>query len=243
MSAKAIPTSPRPLAYGSGRGPPLSATGPAQRAPAGTRRRPKASSRCRGGVQCTVGKDRVAESSIAQLETLTGDRDVAYSAAFARTVERRLATVTLPEVLAAEHRVISSRFNGSRSAYYAALARAGVSRSLARGILADELRRAKVAQRMRVPRPSAAAVASFYESYPQMLVRQVKAKPAPAWLSWKARGYALETVAPASVFGLAERGRARCRRATGRSRSARSATRSRSGACRSRSSPRRFAWR
>lgn len=158
------------------------------------------------GVQCTVGKDRVAESSIAQLERLTGDRDVAYSAAFARAVERRLATVTLPEVLAAEQRVISSRFNGSRSAYYAALARAGVSRSLARGILADELRRAKVAQRMRVPRPGAAAVASFYTSYPQMLVRQVKAKPAPAWLSWKARGYALETVAPASVFGLAAKG-------------------------------------
>jgi hypothetical protein len=110
----------------------------------------------------------------------------------------------LPEVLAAEQRVISSRFNGNRSAYYAALARAGASRSLARGILADELRRAKVAQRMRVPRPSAAAVASFYASYPQMLVRQVKAKPAPAWLSWKARGYALETVAPASVFGLAK---------------------------------------
>jgi hypothetical protein len=156
------------------------------------------------GVQCTVGKDRVAESSIAQLETLTGDRDVAYSAAFARAVERRLATVTLPEVLAAEHRVISSRFNGNRSAYYAALARSGVSRSLARGILADELRRAKVAQKMRVPRPSAAAVASFYASYPEMLVRQVKAKPAPAWLNWKARGYALETVAPASVFGLAK---------------------------------------
>lgn len=158
------------------------------------------------GVQCTVGKDTVAESSIDQLEKLTGDRDAAYSAAFARVVERRLAAVTLPEVLAAEHRLISSRFSGSRSSYYGALARAGVSRSLARGILADELRRAKVAQRMRVPKPSASAVANFYASYPEMLVRQVKAKPAPAWLDWKARGYALETVAPASVFGLAAKG-------------------------------------
>jgi len=45
-------------------------------------------------------------------------------------------------------------------------------------------------------------VANFYESYPDMLVRQVKAKPAPSWLGGKAKGFALEAVAPQSVFGL-----------------------------------------
>ena len=195
------------------------------------------------GVQCIVGKDRIAESSIEQIERLTGDRDVAYSAAFARTVEQRLATVAVSEVQAAERMLISSRFSGSRSAYFAALSRAGVTRSLARSILADQLRRAKVAQRMRVPRPSASAIASFYASYPETLVREVKAKPAPAWLDWKARGYALENVPRPPCSGWRQKGRARCRRTTAASRSVRCARRSRSARCRSRSSLRRFAWR
>jgi hypothetical protein len=155
------------------------------------------------GIQCTVGNDRISDSSISQVEALTGDREVAYSAVFARTIERRLASVDLPEVLMAERLLIAARFGGSRPAYQAALARAHVSRSLARGILADELRRAKVAQRMRVPRPGGAAVANFYESYPDLLVRQVKAKPAPLWLGGRAKGFVLEDVAPQAVFGLA----------------------------------------
>jgi len=155
------------------------------------------------GTQCVVGKDRISESSISQLEALTGDRDVAYSAVFARTVEKRLASVTLSEVLTAERLLIASRFHGSRPAYQAALAQAQISRSLARGILADELRRAKVAQTMRVPKPGGAAVANFYESYPDLLVREVKAKPAPVWLGGKAKGFVLEDVAPEAVFGLA----------------------------------------
>jgi hypothetical protein len=38
-----------------------------------------------------------------------------------------------------------------------------------------------------------------------MLVREVKAKPAPSWLGGKVKGFALEAVAPAGVFGLASR--------------------------------------
>ena len=37
---------------------------------------------------------------------------------------------------------------------------------------------------------------NFYESYPDMLVRQVKSKPGPSWLGGKTKGYALEVVAP-----------------------------------------------
>lgn len=155
------------------------------------------------GTQCTVGKQKLADSSISQIEALTGDRELAFSAVFARTVEGTVTTVARSDVLAAERTLIYSRFGGSRRAYQAALARAHVSRPLARGILADELRRAKVAERLRVPRPSRAQVETFYESYPDMLVREVKAKPAPAWLGGKARGFALEAVAPEGVFGLA----------------------------------------
>jgi hypothetical protein len=155
------------------------------------------------GTQCLVGKDKIADSSISKLAALTGDREIAYSAAYARTIEGKLAPVARPDVLALERAVISARFGGSRRAYQAALARAHVSLSLARGILADQVRRAELTQRRRAPRPTAAQVATFYRSYPDLLVRQVRTKPAASWLGGKARGFALEAVAPEGVFGLA----------------------------------------
>jgi hypothetical protein len=48
-------------------------------------------------------------------------------------------------------------------------------------------------------------VQNFYESYPDMLVRQVTSKPAPSWLGGKTKGYTLEVVAPESVFRLGSR--------------------------------------
>ena len=156
------------------------------------------------GTQCTVRERKISEPAISQLEALTGDREIAYSALFARTVEGTVTPVDQSEVLAAERTLIWSRFGGSRSAYQAALVRVRVTRAMARGIIADQLRRAKVAERLRVPKPSVAHVATFYESYPDLLVREVKAKPAPAWLGWKARGFALEAVAPEGIFRLTE---------------------------------------
>ena len=154
-------------------------------------------------TQCTRRRrGSSTESSISQLEELTGDRDIAYSALFARAVEASVISVTQSEVLAAERTLIWSRFGGSRPAYQAALVRANVTRAMARAIIADQLRRAKVAERRHVPKPSAAHVETFYESYPDLLVREVKAKPAPSWLGWKARGFALEAVAPEGIFGL-----------------------------------------
>ena len=157
------------------------------------------------GVQCIVGKDRIRASTISQLQAVTGDREVAFTAAFARIIESRVATVTQAQVLAAEREVIADRFAGSRSAYDDALAEAGVSVPLARSILGDELRRARIERRMNVPAPTAAQVADFYASYPDLLVRQVQSKPAPVWLGGLAKGYALQATAPGGVFRLATR--------------------------------------
>jgi hypothetical protein len=157
------------------------------------------------GVQCTVGKDKLRASTISQLEAVTGDREVAFTAAYARAIENRVATVTQAQMLAAEREVISNRFGGSRAAYEAALADAGVSLPLARSILGDEVRRERIERRMNVPAPTAAQVADFYASYPDLLVRPVKSKPAPSWLGGLAKGYALEATAPAGVFKLASR--------------------------------------
>jgi hypothetical protein len=155
------------------------------------------------GTRCTVGTQKISDSSISQLEAFTGDREVAFSAAFVRAVEGKLAPVSSARILAAESALISTRFGGSRSAYLGALAQAHLSLHVAHGILGDELRRTDLARRRHVAKPTAAQVANFYESYPDLLVRHVQAEPAPSWLGGKAKGFALEAIAPESVFGLA----------------------------------------
>jgi hypothetical protein len=157
------------------------------------------------GTQCTIGSERISDSSISQLEALTGDHDLAYSAALARVVEGRLAPVTASQVHAAERSLIAGRFHGNSNAYQAALAHAHVSPAAAHGILADELRRATLSEKRRVPRPTAAQIRRFYDSYPDVLVRQIKAKPAPSWLGGKVKGFALAAVAPEGVFGMSSK--------------------------------------
>jgi len=155
------------------------------------------------GLQCLVGKDALSNDAIQKLQLLTGDRETAYSALFERFVESRLTPVPTGDVLAAERAVIAQAFGGNRTAYTAALRQAHASVAIARGILGDELRRAKVEATLRAPAPSAADIQTFYTSYPDLQVRLVSAKPAPSWLGSKARGLALSQVAPDRLFALA----------------------------------------
>ena len=159
------------------------------------------------GAQCLIGKRVISDAAIQQLQALTGDRDTAYSALFERFVESNEAPVSTKLVLDAERAVIAQSFGGSRAAYLAALQQAHASVSIARGVLGDELRRASVQARLPAAPPSTDAVKTFYESYPDLSVRLVQSKPAPAWLGAPAKGYAISEVAPPRVFSLA-RGRA-----------------------------------
>ena len=154
------------------------------------------------GVQCLVGKQVLTNAAIAQLQTLTGDRDTAYSALFERMVESPVEPVSTSDVLAAERAVIRQAFRGSRSLYVAALAKAGASVLVAHGILADELRRAKVESWLPSAAPSVADVQTFYSSYPDLQVRMVQARPAPFWLGNRTQGLALSEVAPPKLFDL-----------------------------------------
>jgi hypothetical protein len=154
------------------------------------------------GVRCTVGKTRITEAAISRLQTLTGDREVAFSALFARAVEQQLVPVSRSDVLGVERALISSNFGGKAQAYRTALAQARVSPAIARGILTDQVRRAQIARRIHVRPPTAAEIETFYESYPDVLVRSVTADPAPPWLGGSTQGYVLDAVAPSSVFGL-----------------------------------------
>ena len=153
-------------------------------------------------LKCSVGAGRITAAAVAALNRVTGDRDVALSIQLARLVESRQATVSARKVLAAERAVIFARFRGSRGAYVAELRRAGASVSLARGVLADELRRLAIEADLRARRPSPAQVTAFYGAYPDLLVRRVEAKPSPWWLAGQTAGLALEGLVPEQVFGI-----------------------------------------
>jgi len=154
------------------------------------------------GMECLVGTQLLSDAAVAQLAQLTGDPETAYSALFERLVENAAQPVSNADVLAAERAVIRQAFRGSRSLYLAALARAHASVSVARGILADELRRARVESYLPSAAPTAADVVTFYTSYPELQVRNVQAKPAPAWLGHQQQGLALADVAPDRLFAL-----------------------------------------
>ncbi|MDQ5821238.1 MAG: hypothetical protein M3540_07355 [Actinomycetota bacterium] len=155
-----------------------------------------------GGLQCTSRSGSITLAGIRQLQTLTGDREIAYTALLARLAESTRARVTTAQVLAGERGVIASRFAGSVGAYRAALREAHASVAVARGVIADQLRRGRIEATLNAPAPSSAAVTSFYLAYPELLTRQVEAKPAPWWLGWRTRGLAISSLAPASLFTM-----------------------------------------
>jgi hypothetical protein len=158
----------------------------------------------RRGRQCVLGRQVSIESSqVAAVQRLTGDRDVAYTTLLARAAETSHASVPTGRVRAAERAVIALRFSGNAGTYAAAIAAAGATRSLARAVLADELRRLEIERSMPYRRASRQEATTFYFAYPELLTREVQAKPAPWWLGGKPRGLALEALAPDAVFELA----------------------------------------
>jgi hypothetical protein len=155
-----------------------------------------------GGTMCRIGRQTISNTGIAQLSRVVQDRDVAFSALLARVAESNAARVSTREILAAEAAVIADRFGGSRGAYIAALARARANVAVARGVLGDQLRRRKIGARLRIS-VSSAAVASFYATYGELLVRTVEASPGTWWLGGRRVGLAVSSFAPQRVFEVA----------------------------------------
>ena len=157
------------------------------------------------GEQCVMGEKGeqiLSNDAIQRLQRVTGERDTAYSALFERLVESGKVSVSSSDVLAAERAVVAQAFKGSRSAYVAALTQAHANVEIARGVLGDQLRRAKLEATFAAGDPSPSEVQTFYESYPDLLVRLVQAKPSPAWLGNEPQGLALSEVAPSWLFDL-----------------------------------------
>ena len=157
------------------------------------------------GARCKVNGKLVESNVIRGLTPVTGDADVAFTAAYARVIASFYQKLTSTQVAQAERAVVVSRF-GSRGAYRAALARAHATPSVARGVIADELRRSLIERRMPAKRPTGADVRGYYETYAQTGVRLVQTKVRVPWLGNQTRGFALASNAPAQLFRLRSSG-------------------------------------
>ena len=110
--------------------------------------------------------------------------------------------------------LVTGSSRGIGQFYARALAEAGASLSVARGIIGDELRAREVLDRLAVSSPSAGDIARFRATYAPVLARRLVVTPAPSWLP-SGTGLALATSAPLNVFEIATGRRVTLRTAEG----------------------------
>jgi hypothetical protein len=155
------------------------------------------------GTLCLLGSTRVPARDVAALTRVTGDRDLAFSAAFQHAVLSAARPAAPPEVAQAERTVILDRFGGSRAAYLQALARARITPALALTILADELRRRAVETTLRVATPTNAQLQEWYAGHESLKARAVRiGKTASLVLAPADRVFALANGATATIDGV-----------------------------------------
>jgi hypothetical protein len=155
------------------------------------------------GLRCQVGKGAVRWSAINPLLKLTGDPELSFSNAFARTVEQKAAPVGSSDILAAERSIIAARFRGSRSRYLSAITEAHTGLSVARGVIGDELRHARIESKFRVSSPSGQEITDYQDTYGDLSARLVQTKSPVQWLGGKSSGYALASTAPPQLMNVA----------------------------------------
>jgi hypothetical protein len=161
------------------------------------------------GVVCELPAGAIRKSAVDPLARALGDRDIAASVVLERLVLQQEVQLDARAVLGAELAFVEDHFGGSQARYLAALRRIKLTRTAARGLLLDELRRDAVRARFRPRGPSAAAVADFHETYAELRTRLVEAARPVDWLGGRAAGIAVETFAPTRIFSLARAGRVR----------------------------------
>ncbi len=161
------------------------------------------------GVVCQLPAGQIRESAVVPLARAIGDRDIAESVVLERLVLQQEVKLDAHAVLVAELAFVDDHFRGSVSSYLAALSRIRLTRTAARGLLLDELRREAVRARFRPPAPSAAAIAEFHVTYAGLQARLVETERPVEWLGFRTSGLAVETFAPARIFALPRRGSVR----------------------------------
>ncbi len=102
-------------------------------------------------TRCLSSAGKLADRNVTELVALTRSEDAALTGAFVRHALRRIAPVSRAEIDVAESGVVQRAFSGSFEAYLAELGRRGATRDVARGILEDALRRARIARLVAPP--------------------------------------------------------------------------------------------
>jgi len=97
------------------------------------------------GVQCTFVVGQISRASVDRAAAITRDRQQALTALFARVVQRARIAVRPAEITRAETTIVKRRFSGRRAAYLRELRRRKVTLDFARSVIADELRRPRLA--------------------------------------------------------------------------------------------------
>ena len=161
------------------------------------------------GVVCTLPAGEIRSSIVAPLARAIGDQDIAESVVLERLILQREVRLDPQAVLVAERAFVDDHFRGSFDAYLAALRRIKLTRTAARGLLLDELRREAVRARFTPARPSGAQLLEFHATYADLQARLVETTRPVAWLGGRTRGLAIETFAPLRIFSLAGSGRVR----------------------------------
>src|SRR4051794_32832231 len=102
-------------------------------------------------MQCTwTGGGRIRAGDVLRMAAVTGGRPRALTALLETALAARLAGAGKKSVKAAEARIIRKRFGGSKSQYLKALSARGLTRKLARAVIADGL-----ARQLLTPKPGA----------------------------------------------------------------------------------------
>jgi hypothetical protein len=158
------------------------------------------------GVVCTLPAGQIRSSAVDPLARAIGDRDIAASLVLERLVLQQQVQLDARVVLAAELAFVDDRFRGNVTTYLAALQAIQLSRTAARGLLLDELRRDAVRARFTPARPGGHQISEFHSTYAGLRARLVETARPVAWLGGRTRGLALETFAPTRIFTLARRG-------------------------------------
>jgi hypothetical protein len=153
------------------------------------------------GQVCVLGTTPILANDVTELTGVTGDRDVAFSAAFQRLMLTKAVPLPNGAVAAAEQEIINDRFAGNRASYVAALQAAHATVNIGRDVLGDELRQQEVEATLRTPAPTAAQVATFYSTYGGEPARSVRGATSLNWLG-SSSGIALQVNAPANLFTL-----------------------------------------
>jgi hypothetical protein len=154
------------------------------------------------GVQCTLEGRSMYQTDLSRMSAVTRDRDVAFTILIDRLVSRGHRKVSADRVREAEQAIVDGSFRGNRAAYHRALARRSANPVVAREAIVDELQRARAEAKLHVPEPTADQIRTFYDNYPDALVRQFRVKPAAPWLGGRTTGFALATAAPSALFRL-----------------------------------------